>query len=371
MRGLIALPLLVGCFHPDPLPGAPCPDDICPSGLVCSPATKTCELSAVPADAETDAPDSAPEPAVRYRRRIVLVNVATVPLPAGYTVRVPLDTAALTGMVGERKAKQDLSNVHVIGDGDIGEIDRIADSGAGFAPPAVSFALKAPIAAGALNTDYSLVYGGDSAAPALAKGSAVFPLYEDFSTAVSPKWLQNDAPTIVNGKLVLRAGHTDALTMPAATDNLPPISSLEIIAKIVDVNSNPTDQNGEPFYYWFGFQRTGDFTPSDPWALWVARGKAQIRAEQKSPVGCETPCEGPTVTQTSFAHYYTIERDPTVTRFYLDGVLSYTATVNNTTDYAIMVRNFMQTSDVQISWIRARARVSPDPKVSVDKETTF
>lgn len=58
---------LVGCYSPTPHAGARCADGLCPAGLVCSPATDTCEVVAVEldgsmmlADADIDAPvDSA------------------------------------------------------------------------------------------------------------------------------------------------------------------------------------------------------------------------------------------------------------------------------------------------------------------------
>ena len=70
MRGagvVIAVVLFAACYAPSAQPGAPCPDGVCPSGLVCAPATQTCERTAVPADAsvddasELDAPVDAPE----------------------------------------------------------------------------------------------------------------------------------------------------------------------------------------------------------------------------------------------------------------------------------------------------------------------
>ncbi|HMG57558.1 MAG TPA: hypothetical protein VK601_28855 [Kofleriaceae bacterium] len=368
MRSLFASVLLVGCYAAVTPAGRPCPDDICPGGQVCSPATKTCEYESVPADAAQ--PDTAPEAQAppRYRRRIAIYNGAATALPVGFTIRVPMP-AMLAGMVQDRKVKADLSDLQVIGEGTIGERDRIADSGVGYPPAAVSFALQAPIPPGTINTDYWLHYGGASAAPALAKGTAVFPLYDDFATGISSIWQRNDGPTVVGGKLVLRAGHSDALTTTAASDGLPTVSALEIIARVADPTSGPTVQtNGESFYYWFGFQHTGDFTPTEPWALWIARNKGEIGAEQKSPVGCETPCQGPVAPQSTFAHYYVIERDPTMTRFYRDGVLAYTAAVTNQTDYAVMVRNYLATSDVEIGWNRARARVSPDPTVTLAAE---
>jgi hypothetical protein len=371
MRSLIGSCLLVSCYSPRFPAGTPCPDDVCPSGLVCSPATKTCEVEAIGIDAMIDAPVTPQQP-VRYRRRIAIYNGSSVALPTGFTVRVAVP-AMLGAMVEQRKVKADFSDLRVIGDGAIGERDRIVDAGDSAAPAAISFALQAPIAPGIINTDYALYYGGASAAPALAKGGAVFPLYDDFATGVSSVWLRNDGPTVTGGKLVLRAGHSDALTTIAASDGVPTISAIEVAARVMDPTSEPTPQtNGEQFYYWFGYQRTGDFTPTQPWALWVSRGKGQIRAEQKSPVGCDTTvCEGPIATQNAVTHYYAIERDPSATRFYLDGVLSYTATVTNQADYAIMVRNYLTTSDVQIDWIRARARVSPDPTVNVSAEESL
>lgn len=52
MRWGVALGVLAGCYAPQPPAGAPCPaNGTCPTGLVCSPATNTCEKQAVMADA--------------------------------------------------------------------------------------------------------------------------------------------------------------------------------------------------------------------------------------------------------------------------------------------------------------------------------
>src|SRR5690349_10567497 len=82
MRRLCAAILLWGCYAPHPQAGAPCARGVCPSGLVCSPATQTCEVTATdPPDASRDAPPSdappidapppdAPPPTYAYSRRI-------------------------------------------------------------------------------------------------------------------------------------------------------------------------------------------------------------------------------------------------------------------------------------------------------------
>jgi hypothetical protein len=55
-----ALLLLAACYAPRLGTGSPCTDGPCPAGLVCSPASETCELVAV--DAATSVPDDAPGP---------------------------------------------------------------------------------------------------------------------------------------------------------------------------------------------------------------------------------------------------------------------------------------------------------------------
>jgi hypothetical protein len=349
---------------------------------VCSPATNTCEHEAVaadaagidgladaPGDAAVDAPDAA-VPAFAYRRRITIVNQATTSLPAGFTIRVPLGLT-LPNLLFQNKVKADFSDLRVIGDGALGERDRIIDPPSGPAPAALSFSLAQPIAAGATNTSYYLYYDDPNAGAAPANGSAVFAVYADFTAAIPSVWSRNDGPAVSGGKLVLRANHTDAIRTTAASDGVPIVSAVELVASISNPNSDPTSQPEGTFYYWFGYQHENDFNASDPWVVWIARGKGQVHAEQKSPDGCEGGCESGYVPQTTAAHYYAIERDADKTRFYLDSLLVYSVSVTNTEDYALMVRNYQAASDVEVDWIRARARVSPDPAITLGLEESL
>ena len=102
--------------------------------------------------------------------------------------------------------------------------------------------------------------------------------------------------------------------------------------------------------------------------VWIARGKNGIGAEQKSPVGCEAGCEPTPGTQDTAVHYYAVVRNPGETRFFCDSAAPMVITVTNTTDYSLMVRNYMATSDVDVDWLRARARVNPDPTITVGAE---
>ena len=376
MRGVVVAALLAGCYSPQPHAGAPCPDGYCPTGLVCSPATMTCETSATPIsdapimiDAAVDAfvPIDANTSLWAYRSRITIVNNATTALPTGFSIRVPLPNLAT--LVSQNKVKADFSDLRVIGD-TMGERDRIIDPPGGPAPVALTFSLAGSIAAGATSTEYALYYGRPTAPAAPANGTNVFPLFDDFSGAAPASfWLKNDGPATSGGKLVLRPNHTDAIATAPTTDNVPLLCSLEMIVAIGDPNSEPTTPNSNgTFYYWFGFQRTGDFTETDPWAVWIARGKGQLHAEQKSPNGClPTECNGTYINQDTSPHYYAIERDAGTTRYYRDGALSFEPTVANT-DLSVMVRNFALTSTMSVEYVRARARVSPDPSVTVGIE---
>ena len=56
MRIVVALVLVSACYSAQPSPGAPCPDGVCPTGLVCSPSTQTCERHAIDAGTIIDGP---------------------------------------------------------------------------------------------------------------------------------------------------------------------------------------------------------------------------------------------------------------------------------------------------------------------------
>jgi len=374
VRSVVAFALLGACYAPHPQAGAPCPDNVCPTGLVCSPATRTCEVSAQQPDAHVaDAPPDVAEDAnvdantstFKYRRRITIKNVSNSTMPAGMTVTVPF--ATLSALLTAGKVNGDFSDLRVIGD-TVGERDRIIDLPSDPAPVAFHFSLGAPIAAGATSTEYAVYYDYPTAGAPPANGRNVFPIYEDFTTPIASVWMHNDSPMLANGQLVLRAGHTDAITTTAANDNIPLVSSMELIVRIPDPTSNPTTQPEGTFYYWFGYQHTGDFSASDPWVVWIARGKNGVGAEQKSPVGCEAGCAPAPITQDTGAHYYAVLRNPGESKFYRDSSAPTTISVTNTTDYSLMVRNYMATSDVDVEWLRARARVNPDPTITVGTE---
>lgn len=321
-----------------------------------------------PPDVAEDANVDADTATFKHRRRITIHNSSGAMLPAGFTITVPF--APLASLVSLAKVNADFSDLRIIGD-TVGERDRIIDPPGGPAPVAIHFSLGTPIAGGGTSTEYAIYYSYVAAGAAPAVGTNVFPIYEDFGSAISNVWMKNDAPQFTGGNLVLRAGHTDAITTTASADNIPIVSAVSMIVTVQDPQSAPTTQPEGTFYYWFGYQHTGDFSASDPWVVWIARGKGGVGAEQKSVIGCETGCSPTPGTQDTAAHYYRVERDPTETRFYRDSAVPITIPVQNTEDYSLMLRNYMATSDLVIDYVRARARVTPDPTITLGAEETL
>ena len=143
---------------------------------------------------------------------------------------------------------------------------------------------------------------------------------------------------------------------------------MELVARVPDPSSDSTVRPAAPFYYWFGYQHTGDFNASDPWVVWIARAQERHRCRAEVAGRLRDDCKPTPDAQDSAAHYYAVVRNTGETRFYRDSAAATVIPVSNTTDYSLMVRNFMATSDVDVEWVRARARVNPEPTVTLGAE---
>ncbi len=294
-------------------------------------------------------------------QRALTVTAADA-LSASYVVGFQLDTKSL---VSQGKMRADLNDLRVF-DPKGTELDRVVDTGT---PSFVWFAITRPIASGASDT-YALHYGNPSAGAAPASGGAVFSFYDDFpGTALGSQWVTLGSPTVSGGTVRLHAWDADASPNPDSmrtnpqSDNVQAASWLQIDLTVTNPASAPDSTNG--FFYWFGFQRQGDFTPSLPWDLWISRTKNQVWAED---VDVDASFTGNALTQDTQPHVYVVARAPSSTSFYRDGVEAYTAPYPDAVDYALMLRNWMQTSDVVVSLVRDRPLVDNEPTVTVGAE---
>jgi hypothetical protein len=307
----------------------------------------------------SDVPVSNDSPTTGFQRTVTVTAADAV--SSGYVVRFQLDTASL---VSQGKMRSDLNDLRVFGP--TGELDRIVDTGA---PSFVWFAITLAIPSGASGT-YSVHYGNPSAGPAPAKGSNVFSFYDDFTgSAVSTQWITLGSPTVSGGTVRLHAWDADASPDPDSmrtnpqTDNVQAASWLQINATVTNPASPADAVNG--FWYWIGFQRQGDFTASLPWVLWISRQKNQVWAED---VDVDASFNGGALGQDTQPHAYVIARAPSSTSFYRDGAQAYSTPYGNSTDYALMLRNYTQSSDVVVSLVRDRPLVDNEPTVTVGAE---
>jgi hypothetical protein len=308
-----------------------------------------------------DAPSSSDSPATAGFQRTVTVTAADA-LSTGYAVGFQLDTASL---ISQGKLRSDLNDLRVFAPTGA-ELDRIVDTGT---PSFVWFAIARAIASAASDT-YSVHYGNPSASAAPANGSAVFSFYDTFTgSALGSQWITLGSPTVSGGTVRLHAWDADASPDPDSMrtnpqmDNVQAASWLQINATVTNPASPADAVNG--FWYWIGFQRQGDFNASLPWILWISRQKSQVWAED---VDVDASFTGGAVGQDTQPHTYVIARAPSSTSFYRDGAQAYSAPYGNTTDYALMLRNWTQSSDVIVSLVRDRPLVDNEPTVTVGAE---
>lgn len=291
-----------------------------------------------------------------------LTVTAADALSAGYVVGFQLDTASL---VSQGKMRSDLNDLRVF-DPTGTELDRVVDR---ITPSFVWFAITRPIASSASDA-YSVHYGNPAAGPAPANGAAVFSFYDDFpGTTLSSQWVTLGSPTVSGGTVRLHAWDADASPDPDSmrtnpqSDGVQAASWLEIDAMMTNPASPADKVNG--FWYWLGFQRQGDFDPSVPWIVWISRQANQVQAED---VDVDASYTGGALGEDTQPHAYVIARAPSSTTFYRDGLQAYAAPYANATDYALMLRNWMQSSDVVVSLVRDRPLVDNEPTVGVGAE---
>jgi hypothetical protein len=315
----------------------------------------------LPTDASGDVAksDADATATVTYFRTITIKNNASQGLPKGYTIGVSVLDSDLQTAINAGKMRSDMNDLRV--KGTAGERDRLIDAAP--MPRVVWFSLASPISANATDTTYAITYGVPNAGAPPADGSNVFNFYDDFSgTAVNPQWMTQGTVNVGGGNLTLPHGGLGALTA------LPQLatSTAEWRAQVSDPNSNPDGNTG--FFYWIGYQHMGDFSASEPWSLWISRSANLVGVEQETD-GCPNDCGNTPQAQTNKFRYYAIERQPTQTIFSIDLAPVFTTTMAiNDQALSPMIRNFLVTGDVVVDWYRSRARVYPEPTVTLGAE---
>jgi hypothetical protein len=307
---------------------------------------------------------------VRYSRTLTLnASLNGAPLGIGYTHCVRLAPDVINQAITEGKLRADLGDLRIHGAN--GEIPAVVDPlGPGRAE--VCWKLERAIAPGASDT-YELRYGDPAAQTQTVTRSSFFDFYDGFAgTAVdTAKWLVWGTPVVANGRLELRKGAEHGITTIAASDSVPTEASLEIRAEIPTPSSDALVRDAGTFYYWLGFQHTGDWDAYYPWEVFIARGKFMIQPEVMTESGtCASICTQSYTVQTTDRRIYRVDRASSSVTFMYDDDTTYTA-AQAPGDLSIMVRTFLEDSDLYVYWVRARPLVSPEPALAVGVEKTL
>jgi hypothetical protein len=319
-----------------------------------------------------DAPGTDAPPAnIRYARTLTLMGDATAAtIDAGSTHCIRLGPEVIATAITQKKMRPDLGDLRIYGT--TGPLDIVVDPLA-VGRAEVCFKLEHSIGSGVSDT-YELRYGDPSATqPSISRGS-FFSFYEGFggTTVDTSKWQVWGAPVVTGQRLELRKGAESGITTTSTTDGVPASTSLEIKVEVPNPGSElVTNEAGAQFYYWFGFQRYGDFTALEPWAVFIERLKLTINAEQKNESGtCLNICQQPYNIQTADKRIYRIDRHAAGTVFAYDDDTKYTTT-QAAGDLSIMIRSYLKDSDLYVYWVRARPLVFPEPTLTIGDEKTL
>jgi hypothetical protein len=313
----------------------------------------------------TDAGNDTGLPAnAKYKRTITIKNIAASPLPAAYAVCFADAGIMGVDLMSTGKVRTDYADLRVFGPS--GERARVLDS-LTTTRNELCFRLERTINPSATD-NYELHYGDPTATLPPNALSQIFDFNDDFDgTMLATRWSVNGSYTVSGGMLNLTKNSQAGVTTTAGTDGIQTVSSLEMRLKIDDPASASDGVNG--FWYWFGFQRSGDFIAADPWMIYVARDKSIIHAELKSLTGaCTSGCGEGNHPQTNAFRVYRIDRTGAgnAAFMYDDGTI-YNATGSDG-DLAVMIRNWALTSDMHVDWVRARPMVTPEPTATLGAE---
>ena len=313
--------------------------------------------------AEVGAPEAGhPAGSTAFARRVVLHNLAAVPLPTDHAVCFQLPAAEVATALAAGKMRSDFGDVRVVGP--MGERSRVVDQ-RGEGALAICFRLERAMPVSAVDDGYSITYGSMNLAPPAATEAMVFDFFDGFDGAtISNRWLVKGAVAVGGGRLTLPKGTAQpAIATPAASDGVPAMASLEARVRVV----NPSSAASGSDFYWWGFQRSGDFNQDVPFSIFYG-GMGTITDFHASVAGsCTSVCSHLPLPQTAAFRVYRIDRTADLSRFtFDDGVQRENA--GPTGDLSVMFRNFLVDSDIEVDWVRARPLIFPEPDVSVAEE---
>ena len=288
-------------------------------------------------------------PGWTYRRRLFIDNPNTSELPAGYSIKLSLDTASLVSNGKLLENGDDLRLVYHDGETQV-ELHRLNDTPFNTANTEIWFKTYAPIPAGASDDNFYIYYGNPGAGAPLADPAQVWAFWDTFDGATLNTALWNPAGSItVSGGQAHLAVGADLFSNSPFTNGV-----LEVNLKTV----------GEDAYMWWGWEDgradAPNFivfeeyaSPTNLTALVRSDGSPYTSFSIADPVGGLTTW-----------HSYITDWAPGQARWLIDGVQMHTTTSNVPTSPMNININAVARG-IDVEWVRVRLRAAQEPLVSL------
>ncbi|MBN1873600.1 MAG: tandem-95 repeat protein [Anaerolineae bacterium] len=282
-----------------------------------------------------------------YRRRLFIDNNVGSELPAGYSVKVVVDTASL---VSANKLRSDGDDLRVVWDdaGTLVELDRVAETAFNTSDTELWFKTQAQIVGDGRDRDYYLYYGNPYAGTPPADPAEVYVLWDDFDgSALDPRW------NVTTGSVSVSDGQAHLPINTNIIDTTPyTYTALEARLRL----------GGENTYVWWGWEEIPSnaanmviFEESSAgFEAWTRNDNATI---SRLPIA--DPAEG----LTSW-HTYVTDWWPGHARWLIDGAEVESA-ITNIPDSGIYANFYARSVAMDVDWVKARLRVDQDPTVSI------
>lgn len=281
-----------------------------------------------------------------YRRRIYIDNPNSAPLPAGYSLKLVVDTAAL---VSESKllASGDDLRLAWVGGGSPLELDRVADTAFNTASTEVWFKAQAAIPASSRDSSYYIYYNNPSAGEPPVNPANVFALYDGFDDTVvnTTLWTPSGTVTQSGGWAHLSSG-SYLYGRQAFTYG--------VLEMRIQASASRS-------YMWWGWEDGPNDAPNFVVFEYDATDLAAYLRNNNNPYQTLRFSPQPDVTET---HVYTTEWRSNQARWYIDGTQVQSATAG--VPGSAMSANFnANTVAFDIDWVRGRLAAAQEPSVTL------
>jgi len=281
-----------------------------------------------------------------YRQGLNIRNNVTSVLPAGYSVKLVLDTASLVNAAKLRADGNDLRVVWVNGS-TLVELDRIAETAFNSPTTEIWFKTQAAIPASGNDGSYFVYYGNPSAGAPPANRANVYALWDDFDggTLDSGQWnVTAGLVTVSDGQAHL-AAWTDILAKVSQLN-----ASLETRVQLLADND----------YAWWGWEIIpnggSDYLvfqeESDGFGGYTQNNWSTARVSLADPAG-----------GLGTWHTYALYWWPGNVRWLIDGNQVGSST-QNVPDSAMYVSFYAYAVPMNVDWVKARLRVAQEPSVA-------